>query len=253
MGQTGKKDASSTAAAGGGSAFPSTRWSRILASGDARDLEALARTYWRPIRAYLAARFRLGDDDADDLAQEAFAWMLETRFLDRADPDRGRFRGLLKKALGRFAVERLRRDAAQRGGGRVHEAIEPDRDPADPKLPSPDQVLDAAWRRELVERARGTLEAGLAAEGRSSTWLVFRDWFLDEDAGTDLDHAALAARHGISKADVSNRLEYAKRRFRAVLRALVAETTDSDDALRDELAWLFEAPRSGPAPDGPRA
>lgn len=253
MGLPEKKEALPTPEAGGGSAFPSTRWSRILADGGGRDLEALARTYWRPIRAYLAARFRLGDDAADDMAQEAFAWMLETRLLDRADPERGRFRGLLKKALGRFALEQLRRrDAAKRGGGRVHEAIEPDRVPADAKVPSPDQVLDSAWRRELIERAQGALEAELEAGGRHSTWLVFRDWFLDEDAAKDLDHAALAARHAISKPDVSYRLDYAKRRFRAVLRSLIAETTDSEDALRDELAWLFGAPRGvhdGDAPD----
>lgn len=228
----------------GRSAFPGTRWSLILATGGTRDLEALARVYWRPIRAYLAARFRLDEDAADDMAQEAFAWMLETRLLDRADPDRGRFRGLLKTALGRFALERFRRrDAAKRGGGEIHEALGPDRDPADPRGRSPDEVLDDAWRRELIERARAALESELEAGGRQSTWLVFRDWFLDEDEHRDVDHAELAARHGISRMDVSNRLDYAKRRFAAVLRALVAETTDSDDSLRTELAWLFAGAR----------
>src|SRR5262249_8590614 len=80
-------------------AFPSTRWSRILAQPGPRDLEALAQAYWRPIHAFFAARLRLHDDAARDLVQDAFAWMLATKFFDRADPARGRFRGLLKKAL----------------------------------------------------------------------------------------------------------------------------------------------------------
>jgi RNA polymerase sigma factor (sigma-70 family) len=243
VGQTGKKQGEASVPEGR-SAFPGTRWSLILATGGTRDLEALARVYWRPIRAYLAARFRLDDDDADDMAQEAFAWLLETRLLDRADPERGRFRGLLKTSLGRFALERFRRrDAKKRGGGEIHEAIVPERDPADPRGRSPDEVLDDAWRRELIERARAALESELEAGGRRSTWLVFRDWFLDEDGNRDVDHAVLAARHGISRTDVSNRLDYAKRRFAAVLRALVAETTDCDDSLRAELAWLFAGAR----------
>src|SRR5262245_58704722 len=69
-----------------GPAFPSTRWSRILAAPAARDLDALARDYARPIEAWLGARLRLSGDDARELLQEAFAWMLATRFFDRADP-----------------------------------------------------------------------------------------------------------------------------------------------------------------------
>jgi RNA polymerase sigma-70 factor (ECF subfamily) len=229
----------STSPDGGNQAFPSTQWSRILTHGAPRDLEALARTYWRPIQAYLSARLRLPDDLASDLTQEAFAWMLETRFFDRADPARGRFRGLLKKALARFALEHLRKqNAEKRGGGRVHEAIDAVRHVADPRSETPDQVLDEAWRRELVERARARLEEELEAGGRRTYYLVFRDYFLDDGEG-DPDYAAVAARHGITKSDVSNWLDYAKRRYRALLRSLVIETVTDPDALREELVWLF--------------
>src|SRR5690606_2414570 len=97
-------------------AFPSTRWSRVLAHRDPSDLEALARAYWRPIHAWLGARLRLDEDAASDLVQDAFAWMLGTGFFERASPSRGSFRGLLKKALERFAIERWRyATAAKRG------------------------------------------------------------------------------------------------------------------------------------------
>ena len=219
-------------------AFPSTRWSRILAHGGERDLEALARDYWRPIRAYLAARLRCGDDAAADLTQEAFAWMLATRFFERADPERGRFRGLLKTALARFAVERLRRESAdKRGGGRVHERLDVVHERADPAARTPDQALDDAWRAELLAHALERLEQELTASGRRAYFQVFRDYFLTEDDAPD--YASLAQRHGISTTDVSNWLGYAKRRYRECLRALVLETVGGEDELREELAWLF--------------
>jgi RNA polymerase sigma-70 factor (ECF subfamily) len=222
-----------------GASFPSTRWSRLLVAPDERDLEALARAYYRPIRAWLAARFRLREHDADDLAQEAFAWMLSTRLLDKADPARGRFRGFLKTSLARFAIDRFRRDeAAKRGAGRAHEPLDAAAGVADAAEPSPDARLDEAWRRELIDRAREELERELESTGRRQHWLLFRDWFLEEGDG-EPDQAALARRHGVTKVDVSNRLAYAKRRFRELLRAQVAETVRDEEELRDELAWLF--------------
>jgi len=222
-----------------GASFPSTRWSRLLAAPEERDLEALARAYFRPLRAWLAARFRLRDDAADDLAQEAFAWLLATRLLDRADPARGRFRGFLKTSLARFAIERFRReDAAKRGGGRGHEPLDAAANVADPGAPSPDARLDAEWRRELIARAREELERELEAGGRRSHWLLFRDWFLDEGDG-EPDQAALARRHGVTRVDISNRLAYAKRRFRELLQAQVADTVRDEAELREELEWLF--------------
>lgn len=233
-----------------GQAFPSTRWSRILAQEQPLELEALARAYSRPIRAYLAARFRLGEDAADDLSQEAFAWILETGLFHRADPARGRFRGLLKKALGRFAVEHLaRQDAQKRGGGRVHEPIDGSNDPADPRTRTPDDVLDDAWRRDLIDRARAALEAELEPGGRRTYYLVFRDYFLDEGDG-EPDYAALAARYGITKTDVSNWLDYAKRRYRALLRGLVIDTVSDEEQLREELAWLFGPEQEKARPPG---
>ena len=223
-----------------GPSFPSTRWSRILPRDGARDLEALAREYSRPIQAYLAASLRLREEDAADLSQDAFAWILETRFFERADPAKGRFRGFLKKALARFAIEQQRKkSAAKRGGGRVHEPLDAASERADPKVPTPDQALDEAWRRELLERALRSIEEELSAEGKRTYYLLFRDYFLDEgEAGADVDHEALAARYGITRTDVSNWLDHAKKRYRERLRALVLDTVSDRDELDLEMRWL---------------
>jgi len=226
-------------------AFPSTQWSRILLPGGARDLDALARAYWRPIRAWLAARLRCRDADADDLAQEAFAWILATDLFDKADPARGRFRAFLKRSLHNFAVDRVRRVQAQkRGGGATTASL--DDEPADPHARTPDQALDDAWRRELLATAQQRLRRELEDSGRATQWAVFRDHYLA--AGDEPDHATLAARHGITRTDVSNWLDRAKRRYRALLRELVADTVTTPDELDAELRWLFGTAAAGSAP-----
>jgi RNA polymerase sigma factor (sigma-70 family) len=227
-------------------AFPSTRWSRILAPGGARDLDALARAYWRPMQAWLAARTRCSAADADDLAQEAFAWLLASGLLDKADPARGSFRGFLKRALANFATEQWRRARAQkRGGGTTTVALDA-AESADARERTPEQALDDAWRRELLATAQQRLRRELEDGGRATQWAVFRDHYLA--AGDEPDHATLAARHGITRTDVSNWLDRAKRRYRAVLRELVADTVTTPDELEAELRWLFGTAAAGPAP-----
>src|SRR6186997_3229988 len=102
-----------------------TRWSVVLSCADsriesvaARDaLSELCKTYWRPIFAYVCRR-GYSTHDAEDLTQDFFASLLQGPLLQRADPQRGRFRSLLLKALGDFLGHaREKRDAAKRGGG----------------------------------------------------------------------------------------------------------------------------------------
>ncbi|MFO1076848.1 MAG: sigma-70 family RNA polymerase sigma factor [Planctomycetota bacterium] len=219
-------------------AFPSTRWSRILAPGDRRDLEALARDYAGPMRAYLAACTRTGGDALDDLAQEAFAWLLASGLLDKADPERGSFRGFLKRALRNFAIEQHRRNGAgKRGGGRSHATLADVPEPVDERARTPEQALDDAWRRELLQRAHERLRDELQGGPRATHYLLFRDYFLQGDDA--IDHAALARRHGITRTDVANWLDHAKRRYRALLRELVTATVASAEELQQELRWLF--------------
>jgi hypothetical protein len=219
-------------------AFPSTRWSRILAPNGGRDLDGLARAYERPIRAWLAARLRCRLDDANDATQEAFAWLLGNGLFDKADPARGRFRGFLKRALANFATEQWRRQHAQKRGGCVElTTFDATGEPIDASARTPDEVLDEAWRRELLVAAQAQLQRELEAAGHAVRWALFRDYFLAD--GDAPDHAMLATRHGITRTDVSNWLDHAKRRYRTILRDRVADTVRDADELDAELRWLF--------------
>src|SRR5690349_8132111 len=110
----------------GSSQFPTMRWTLVLAAGAAHRKEArsasvsLCDAYWYPLYAYLR-RPGYSADEAQDLTQDFFMRVLEGRYLDRADPNRGRFLAFLLTSLKTFvADEEDRRTRAQtwrRGSG----------------------------------------------------------------------------------------------------------------------------------------
>jgi len=72
----------------------------VVAAGDPHRKEArsalvaLCENYWYPLYAYLRRR-GYAADQAQDLTQDFFIRVLEGRYLDRADPEKGRFRSFL--------------------------------------------------------------------------------------------------------------------------------------------------------------
>ena len=234
--------------------FPTTHWSRLVHAEPGADakasseaaLTALAQHYHGPIAAYIRTRWARTDEEAFDAAQDFFVWMLESGFVRRADPERGRFRAFVKHALANFLRDReRRRSALKRGGGtRIGSLVDEDGGSLsvvdareDRRADDPADVLDRAWRRALFERALTALENELQEKGKAVVFAVFRDYFLSDEG---LDYARTAARHGITRVDVSNHLMLAKKRFRAQLRHLVQDTVSSPEDLPVELAWLFE-------------
>ena len=109
----------------GPSDFPTTRWTLVVAAGDPQRKEArsalvsLCEGYWYPLYAYVRRR-GYPADQAQDLTQEFFIRVLEGRYLDRADPEKGRFRAFILTSLKFFLADEADRNRAQkRGGGHV--------------------------------------------------------------------------------------------------------------------------------------
>ncbi|MBV8834029.1 MAG: sigma-70 family RNA polymerase sigma factor, partial [Acidobacteriaceae bacterium] len=109
----------------GSSQFPTTRWTLVVTAADPHRKEArsalvsLCENYWYPLYAYLR-RSGYPPDQAQDLTQEFFMRVLEGRYLDRADPKRGRFRSFILTSLKCFvADEEDRQGTYKRGGGAV--------------------------------------------------------------------------------------------------------------------------------------
>src|ERR1051325_963836 len=98
-----------------------TWWSRPAAHIERKPspLWFLCENYWYPLYAYLRRR-GYPADQAQDLTQDFFIRVLEGRYLDRADPEKGRFRSFLLTSLKFFvADEEDRQHAHKRGGGAV--------------------------------------------------------------------------------------------------------------------------------------
>src|SRR3954454_5422557 len=108
----------------GSSRFPTTRWNLVVAAGDPHRKEAgsalvsLCENYWYPLYAYLRRRGHPADQ-TQDLTQEFFIRVLEGRYLDRADRDKGRFRSFLLTSMKFFVADEEDRQHAQKRGGGV--------------------------------------------------------------------------------------------------------------------------------------
>src|SRR6204780_4200956 len=111
------------------SRFPTTRWNLVVAAGDPHGKEArsalvsLCENYWYPLYVYLRRR-GYTTDQAQDLTQEFFMRVLEGRYLDRADPEKGRFRSFLLTSLKFFVADEGDRDRAQKRGCGTAEPLE---------------------------------------------------------------------------------------------------------------------------------
>src|SRR5687768_11070903 len=93
--------------------FPNTRWSVVLAARQqpspesAAALEAICHAYWYPLYAYIRRQGHSAHD-AQDLTQEFFCRLLEKRWLDAADRDKGKLRTFLIVALRSFMSKEWR-------------------------------------------------------------------------------------------------------------------------------------------------
>src|SRR5438045_9664439 len=89
--------------------FTCTRWTMVLDAGESQTppeqalnaLSELCRIYWRPIFLFLR-RQGSNPDDAQDLTQDVFAHLIESRTHARADPDKGRIGSFLLGDLKHF-------------------------------------------------------------------------------------------------------------------------------------------------------
>ncbi|MBI2931265.1 MAG: sigma-70 family RNA polymerase sigma factor [Planctomycetes bacterium] len=233
-----------TTAGGVARQFPSTHWSLLL---DARTTdvakrrrvaETLAGSYWKPIYTYIRVRWAKSNEDAKDLTQGFFLWMIESDLLSRADPRRGRLRGLLKSALDHYLSNDERRQATLKRGGeqpvlRLGDSFEV----PDPAGRAPDAVLVESWKSEMLARALALLEQGYRREGKVVHFEVFRSYYMSDPG--EINYKEVAERYRITSVDVSNYLMDAKRRFRAVLTDVVAETVRTEQDLADEMKDLF--------------
>jgi RNA polymerase sigma-70 factor (ECF subfamily) len=228
--------------------FPNTRWSVVLAARQptpesAAALEVLCRAYWYPLYAYVR-RCGQSPPDAQDLTQEFFQRLLEKRWLDFADPAKGRLRTFLIVTLKHFLSNEWRRASAQRRGGGVapvqfHTAFAESRFAADTRALAPDDTFDQQWAITLLDLTVNRLRAEFAAAGRPGDFESLKSCLL-AGRGT-IAYATVAQQLGVNEGAARVAVHRLRKRFREIYREEISQTLTEGADLETELRHLAAA------------
>src|SRR5215472_8109700 len=227
--------------------FPTTRWTLVVAAGDPHEKEArsalvsLCENYWYPLYAYLRRRGHPADQ-AQDLTQGFFIRMLEGRYLDRVDPEKGRFRSFLLASLKFFVADeadRLR--AHKRGGGKVvslefssgEERYQ--REPAHDE--TPERIFERRWALSVLDRVVEKLRNEFVHHGRPEHFERLKVFLLRR---SDAPYAALAREMNTSEGALKVAIHRLRKRYRELFRQEIADTVADPAEVESELRFLLD-------------
>jgi RNA polymerase sigma-70 factor (ECF subfamily) len=229
----------------GPSQFPTTRWTLVVAAGNPHRKEArsalvyLCENYWYPLYAYLRRR-GYSAHEAQDLTQEFFVRMLEGRYLDRADPEKGRFRSFILTSLKFFvADEEDRQRARKRGGGTVvslefssgEERYQ--REPAHDE--TPERIFERRWALTVLDRVVEKLRNEFAHHGHLEHFERLKVFLLGQ---SDAPYAALAREMNTSEGALKVAIHRLRKRYRELFRQEIADTVVDPAEVESELRFL---------------
>lgn len=216
-----------------------TRWSllrlahqsAVSQAGPARETLVLA--YARAIRAYVGAIVR-DTGDADELAQDVLVRMLRGDF-SGADPNRGRFRDLLKVAVRNQARTFLTKKQRRTG-------VDFDVDLAASKDEETDSAWDETWRNTVLENTWAALQAYEKSHRGSVTYTVLklRVDYPDDDSPRLAERLSRAIGKPVNAAAGRQQLHRARLRFAELLLEEVARSLNqpTPERVQEELVAL---------------
>ena len=232
----------------GRSDFPTTRWTLVAAAGDPQRKEArsalvsLCEAYWYPLYAYVRRR-GYPADQAQDLTQEFFVRVLDGRYLDRADPDKGRFRAFILTSVKFFLADEADRNRAQKRGGGNLLSLEIlsgeeryQRDPGHNE--TPDRIFERHWALSVLDGVIDRLRAEFVQHGRRDHFDRLKGFLLDQ---ADTPYAALAREMGTSEGALKVAIHRLRRRYRELFRQEIAATVADPADVESELRFLAGA------------
>lgn len=223
--------------------FQTTRWSLVsqmrrgTEDSDARQaLSELCRRCWYPIYAYVR-RSGLAAHDAEDATQGFFHHLLTRDLMAQARRDRGRFRSFLLGCLKHYLGNEWQKSRAQRRGGHltaVHldglEAEERYRVESAALSTDGEIAFDQEWANGVLEEAVGRLRA---EQGDAERF----EHLLPALLGAE-NRDSLMQSTGMNEGALKVAIHRLRRRYRELLRQVVADTVESEAEVEVELAYL---------------
>jgi len=229
----------------GSSQFPTTRWTLVVAAGDPQRKDArsalvsLCENYWYPLYAYLRRR-GYAPDQAQDLTQEFFMRVLEGRYLDRADPEKGRFRSFILTSLKFFVADEQDRQRAQKRGGGAVVSLEissgEERYQREPgHYETPDRIFERRWALSMLERVMERLRDEFVQHGRPENFERMKVFLLGQSEAPYVD---LAREMNTSEGALKVAIHRLRKRYRELFRQEIADTVADPAKVESELRYL---------------
>jgi RNA polymerase sigma-70 factor (ECF subfamily) len=230
--------------------FFTTQWGMVTAAS-AEDtseaqaaLDGLYRVYCYPVYAFIRRR-GYSRQDAQDLTQDFFVYLLEKTALARADPQRGRFRSFLLGTLDHFLAHAAERASAHKRGGEC-QFVYLDDDSAENGYQlaarmTAEKIFEARWAGALIAAAVLRLRGEWQAAGKGHLFDAVKGILLDSEVAS---YRQVADRLGISLGAVKTVIHRMRNRYRTLLREEVARTVATPAEVEEELRCLRAALRS---------
>lgn len=232
---------------GGSGAFNTTHWSVVLSAGGESTpqaqaaLERLCKAYRYPLYVHVR-RLGWGPEDAEDLTQQFLARFIERKFLQRADPERGKFRSFLLTSLKHFLADEWDRLHAQkRGGGQAvlsWDGVDPEEryrlEPAEPL--TPDRAYEKRWAATLLDGVLRQLRSEYESARRLNEFDLLKNFVWGD--GLSGTYADVAAQLNTQENAIKQAVHRLRNRFREQLRLQVLQTVSSPEEVDEELRHL---------------
>lgn len=228
--------------------FVTTHWSVVLAAGDKADprcrvaLQTLCRTYWYPLYAYVRQK-GYAVQDAEDLTQSFFAFLLEKDRLGSLVRDKGKFRSFLLTALNHFVTDQWKRaSTARRGGGRTVLSLDMSdaearflQEPVD--RITPEVLFEQNWAVTLLNTVFDRLQEEQRGQGKAEQFSQLR--FCLTGRSSEVPYARLAERLGATEASIKVLVLRLRRHYRDLLQEEISHTVATPEEVQEELQYLM--------------
>jgi RNA polymerase sigma factor (sigma-70 family) len=232
--------------------FPTTSWTLVVAAGDPAHQDCqdalvnLCEHYWYPVYAYVRRR-GYPREEAQDLTQDFFVRILQGRYLDRADANRGRFRSFLLNSCKFFLADQADRERAlKRGAGSIlpfEVASGEERyrfEPLDHE--TPEHIFERNWALSLLDRAVSCLRDEFTRHGTPADFEKLKVFLLGQ---AEVPYAELAREMGASEGGLKVAIHRLRKRYRVLFQKEIAETVADPTEVDSEIRFLFSALKSG--------
>ncbi len=186
------------------------------------------------------------EQEAKDLTQDFFVRILEGRYLERADPSRGKFRSFLLNSCKFFLSDQTDRALAQKRGAGGILPFEIDSgeqryrfEPLDNE--TPEGIFERNWALSLLDRVVARLKDEYVQHGAPGDFEKLKVFLLGQ---SDVPYTSLASEMGLSEGSLKVAVHRLRKRYRVLFHTTIAETVAVPAEVDSEISFFISTLRA---------